>query len=326
MGACTLLADMFGAFLEVIVTFSLQPHLKGCGGFIFGRICCWVLVRSCSANRFTASALSVVKLCNPMQGWKQNPVRQARLPIITRLYWVYFYSPSDHRLWQKSSFKYRKCYASDCQSLFFSCTIARDTNTDRHQCNSHLCSRAALNYSAIDTVCLPTCWRTKNRGWILLSRLSDCFPTVESFSYSCSSYFHIVLLLVNYDIYHTCYDWLLPFSQISWRMLCVFSASEPLDERSNGQKPRRSPLQTLYDGDQVSASNQVLPTWMQNSLQCCFKGLELSLTCFLGIRGAVWRQKMSILGCYCWIQTSTTMAGRFLTLNWKAKTTSNRQF
>lgn len=32
------------------------------------------------------------------------------------------------------------------------------------------------------------------------------------------------------------------------------SASEPASERTNGLKSRRSPLQTLYDGDQVSLS------------------------------------------------------------------------
>lgn len=88
------------------------------------------------------------------------------------------------------------------------------------------------------------------------------------------------------------------------------------EEESSPDTLWRRPGQCLQPGS---------PNLNANSLQCCFKGLELSLTCFLGIRGAVWRQKMSILGCYCWIQTSTTMAGRFLTLNWKAKT-SNRQF
>ena len=36
------------------------------------------------------------------------------------------------------------------------------------------------------------------------------------------------------------------------RRVSVSSASEPASERTNGQKSRRSPLQTLYDGDQVS--------------------------------------------------------------------------
>lgn len=44
----------------------------------------------------------------------------------------------------------------------------------------------------------------------------------------------------------------LPFSFSS-------SASETLGERSSGQKSRRSPLQTLYDGDQVSALSLQLP-------------------------------------------------------------------
>lgn len=37
------------------------------------------------------------------------------------------------------------------------------------------------------------------------------------------------------------------------------TASETLGDRSSGQKSRRSPLQTLYDGDQVSALSLQLP-------------------------------------------------------------------
>lgn len=37
-----------------------------------------------------------------------------------------------------------------------------------------------------------------------------------------------------------------------------YSASETLGERSSGQKSRRSPLQTLYDGDQVSSHSLTL--------------------------------------------------------------------
>lgn len=42
------------------------------------------------------------------------------------------------------------------------------------------------------------------------------------------------------------YKYLLPL------IVCLSSASEPDGERSSGQKSRRSPLQALYDGDQVS--------------------------------------------------------------------------